>query len=242
MSLKLQEAKAVLKELIDNVVTKGEKDDKEREVLLDEIRKELQYELCKLTLLAVPEATTKMAEIVYAVEKKHRVSEKRNGADLITEDGSKLEHKLSKTIQSTGYKCNVNIPFPKGKTIEERRKKMLESIEEKTGGPSGGMVIEIVAKSTGRTLNEYFLSNLFLISYFKDLKEGSFPGDSVSTVNWGCTRCVKCESYHRLNEMRELDERLSKIKTKKERIEFREKDENWRNLVKGKTIKTQCVK
>lgn len=242
MSLKLQEAKAVLKELIDNVVTKGEKDDKEREALLDEIRKELQYELCKLTLLAVPEATTKMAEIVYAEEKKHKVSEKRNGADLITEDGSKLEHKLSKTVRTTGYKCNVNIPFPKAKTIVERRKKMLESIEEKTEGPSGGMVIEIVTKSTGRTLNEYFLSNLFLTSYFEDLEDHNFPGDSVSTINWGCKRCVKCESYHKLNEMRELDERLSKIKTEKKRNKFRRKDEDWRNLIGGKIVKAQCVK
>jgi len=237
MDLRLKEAKEVLLELIRHV--NDLKTSEEKEEYVASLNEALEYELCKLTLLAVPEATTKIAEIVYAKEMDHEVSDKRNGADMFTKDGSRLEHKLSKVTQKTNYRCNVNIPFPKADTQEERRTKMVDSINEKTKGPSGGMVIQIACKNTGETMHEYFLSNLFLTSYFEDLATAKFPGPKVSNVNWGCSRCKKCKTYHRLDEMKKMDEKLSVLAASK-RAKFKRKNDAWAKLVSGAEVKAQC--
>ena len=116
---------------------------------------------------------------------------------------------------------------------------MLETIDEKT--KDGGLVVEIDSGVVaGWRLNEYRLSYDFLRAYFEDLEEVKFP--TSDTMNWGCERCVKCQKYHKLEEMKSLDEQMKALKKMGgEKLEvWRKSNDRWKNLVSVKNISSQC--
>jgi hypothetical protein len=227
------------------------------ETITNVAREELKYELCKLTNMLVPEAPRKIAEIIFAKEENDRnekekeergeesreetlvVSEKERGADLTSSSGKRMEHKQSKVKKQNNYRCNINWPFPKHPDPSERRKKMLETIEEKT--KDGGLVVEIDSGVVaGWRLNEYRLSYDFLKAYFEDLDQNKFP--TSDTMNWGCERCNKCQKYHKLEEMKILDGQMTALKKagEKEVERWRKSNARWRDLVSVKSISSQC--
>ena len=189
----------------------------------------LSVPLCKLTKIIVPNVQRKIDEIVYADEKNMTVCIEEHGADLNDDEGNCHELKVSTCKKSTNYKCNFNWPMPAGKDEETRRKRLLESVIEKTKGntadnlnkiivseietetddvkrPYHGGDFKMISKDArGQVvLNEYSISGIFVYHYFKRL-----PEFSKSTVyNFGCERCAVCKEYHRLNNMKKYDDKM----------------------------------
>jgi hypothetical protein len=216
------------------------------------VRKSLEYELCKLTNIAVPEAPRKMGEIIFVHEENAKIASEEKmlavyqtekGADIFyRSSGAKIEHKQSRVKKSNNYKCNINWPFPKHPDVEERRKLMLETVKEKTEG--GEAILQMRSATEGDVLfNEYRLSHAFLMAYFEDLSPSCFP--TTSNMNWGCARCKTCLKYHRLEAMKRADDVLTEItkdpeEGKEREIWWRANDSSWRTLVEGFAVPSQC--
>ena len=166
--------------------------------------------LCKLTKTIEPNAGKKIDEIIYAYEHKNQnitVNDKQHGADFIEQNGGHTELKASTCKKKkNGVRANFCWPLPKGKTEEERRTKLLDSVKEKT---EGGMWIAVATDGVQRTLQEYKISHEFLMAYFTRVK---FKNCNVH--NMGCTQCKTCKHFHRLLKMQQYSDMMQKDKLK----------------------------
>lgn len=159
----------------------------------------LRVPICLVADIVVPDIRQKIHEIIYANEHSLSVNKNQYGADLFKIDASSgdeshIEHKTSKCLRNR--RCNFNWPIPPARLPkEERRKRLLKSIAEKTGGPEGHVVLEIV-NGVSRPIKTYKLSGRFLIDYFSRLQLGE-----CNNHNMGCNRCRKCGEFHRLQKL-----------------------------------------
>ncbi len=185
-------------------LVKEMKTDEEAESVKREVGKDLSVILCKMVTLIIDNAHQKMEEIIVADEKKWTVNDKTYGADLYDEKGNPIELKVSKGKAKTNYKTNFNWPVPKPELdVKERRPMLLKQVKEKTGG-SDEIGVQFVAKnSRNSVINVYEFSGKFIYSYFAYLPDNYFP--KCDKYNFGCTRCKKCEKYHRLEYLKQLE-------------------------------------
>ena len=167
-------------------------------------RDTLQYELCCIAKMFVPTIHQKIDEIIEvgrrkeaAPESKVAVSEKQHGADLI-ENGVHTEFKASVISAKSKYKCNFMWNIPSGATTEERRNNLLKSVEEKTR--NGSAIFEI-KDQRAKTLKTYQYSSAFLIQYFSRIA----ITPKTTKYNFGCNKCPKCDSFHRLDRIKQLE-------------------------------------
>ena len=86
----------------------------------------------------------------------------------------------------------------------------MASIIEKTGGYDGEAIF-VARDIYGNILNTYYFSGRFVYYFFdemykykgKDIKE-----IKVRNYNFGCARCDKCKSYHRLDKLKRYERRF----------------------------------
>jgi len=152
----------------------------------------LQVPLCRLTKMLVPNAHTKMDEIVYAADHNLELNSATHGHDLRDKQGNHIERKVSVCTTRANY-CNFNWNIPQAPTLEERRKKLLESIKEKT---QGGFASLEVTDGDGRRLAEFTLCEGFLLEYFARITI-----EKSNNHNMGCSRCKTCHKFHRLEKL-----------------------------------------
>lgn len=196
----------------------------------DEIVQILQAPLCLLTKLIVPNVHQKVNEIIYISQQMKTedtllLNQQQHGADITllskkTGCSASIEHKRSICKSKTG-RCNFNWPLPsRNLPTDERRKKLLQSIRNKTGGKEGHAILEVV-NGLGKPLASYKLSGDFLLGYFSRIALGK-----CDNHNLGCSRCKKCEDFHRLKKFQWLSNKLE--------VAGRLTDDEWR-LATGKT-------
>lgn len=196
----LKEDVKKLKELMCNVYERILNDSIEKESVDDEICDLLRVPICLFAKLVVPDIHQKVNEIVYADRNDLTVNKKQHGADLFqtnveTGQRSHVEHKKSRCPRR-GRRCNFNWRLPPARLPkEERRKKLLKSISEKTGGPEGHAVLEIV-DGMDRLLHSYKLAGSFLLGYFSRIELGKSDNH-----NMGCARCSRCRKFHRMEKL-----------------------------------------
>lgn len=158
----------------------------------------LAVPLARLVRALVPNAQTKLDELVYAADNDLQVNPNTKGYDLKTADGKHIERKVS-VCTTRSPKCNFNWPVPPVQEKDtadasKRRKILLESVTEKT--KNGGGAIFEVQDGLGRTLATYKLHEHFLIAYFSRIKL-----HKSDVHNMGCARCSTCHRFHRLHNM-----------------------------------------
>ena len=121
------------------------------------------------------------------------VSAHQHGADLI-KGNDHIELKTSVISAKSHYKCNFSFNIPAGNSINERRQKLLQNVLEKTKG--GGTIFEI-KDQRAKVIKEYRFSSEFLLEYFKHITLTA----KTEKYNFGCRQCTKCKSFHRLDEI-----------------------------------------
>ncbi len=165
-----------------------------------EVAAQLRVPLCRVTRRVVPDVQTKINEIVRAADENLTVSTSLHGHDLEGEDGRRYEEKTSRVIRRTS-KCNFSWPLPAGCTPVLRRAKLLQSIDEKTGG--GGGAIFTINDAMGRELKTYRLSGAFLLEYFKCLPftDKQFKHNMGSTFCWTCKSCPRMDHIQQANDV-----------------------------------------
>lgn len=166
----------------------------------------LQLPVCMLARLVVPNFEKKANEIIYACQNDLLVNQAQHGADLLTRgaNGAKshIEHKKSQCTRSRRY-CNFNWPLPPAHLpAEKRRQKLLLSILEKTGGPEGHAILEVVS-GLGKVIASYKLSGAFLYQYFSRVALGK-----SDVHNMGCARCKTCGGFHRVQRLQHYSQLL----------------------------------
>ena len=165
-----------------------------------EVSAQLRVLLCRVTRRVVPDVQTKINEIVRAADDNPTVSTALHGHDLEADDGRRYEEKTSRVIRRTS-KCNFSWPLPAAATPVLRRAKLLESIDEKTGG--GGGAIFTINDAMGRELKTYRLSGAFLLEYFKCLPftGTQFKHNMGSTFCWTCKSCPRVDCIQYANDL-----------------------------------------
>ncbi len=161
----------------------------------EDMRDILKLSLCRATLRVVPEVQTKINEIVRGDEENMTVSKAPQGHDLA--DGEKLYEKTSR-VTRLQKKCNFNWRIPRADTVEERRARLLDSVEEKTHG--GGAVFTIT-DSMAKVVRKYRLSSEFLLEYFNHTPLTL----SREKYTFGSTFCWKCKECPRLKRIADAD-------------------------------------
>lgn len=151
----------------------------------------LAVPLARLTRTLIPNAQSKLDEIVFAADNTLKVNANTKGHDLSTSEGVHIERKVSTYTKKTP-KCNFNWSIPKADTPEKKLDLLLASITEKT---RGGCAILEVQDGLTRTLATFVLHEKFLLAYFTRLKCNS------DRVNMGCARCRNCHKFHRLQNL-----------------------------------------
>ena len=179
----------------------------------------LTVPVCLLAKILHPDVRQKLDEFLFAsTHPELQVNTHQHGADLIDPiTDSATELKVATCIQNPKPTKQKNgtmktpkpaiavmwpIPKPNPKNPEERRKKLLKSIKEKTD--SGGAVIRVV-NGMQTLLKEYRLSHEFLMGYFERVKLGNSPAH-----NMGCLMCPSCKSFHRLDKLQAFSNKLPK--------------------------------
>jgi hypothetical protein len=163
-------------------------------------RNPFEFELCCIAKMFVPTIHQKIDEIIKAGKMKEEdpkdvtlVSTHQHGADLI--QGEKhIEFKASVISAKSQYKCNFSFNIPAGNSIDERRQKLLSNVLEKTKG--GGAIFEI-KDQRAKFVKQYKFSSEFLLQYFKHITMTT----KTEKYNFGCRQCPKCKSFHRLDEI-----------------------------------------
>lgn len=151
----------------------------------------LAVPLARLARTLIPNAQSKLDEIVFAADNALKVNANTKGHDLSTSEGVHIERKVSTYTKKTS-KCNFNWSIPKADTPEKKLDLLLASITEKTRG--GYAVLEVQDGLT-RPLATYMLHEKFLLAYFTRLKCSS------DRINMGCARCRHCHKFHRLQNL-----------------------------------------
>ena len=158
--------------------------------------------LCKLTKTVEPYLGKKVDEIIYVYEHpqsatgvEHHVNPIQHGADILDKDGKSMELKTAVCKAKEQANFNWALPSAKGITEEQRRSKLLKSVQEKTHGNGCKLVIK---NGKQVTLAEYTLSSAFMLGYFARV-----PYKPTSTVhNFGCSPCKTCgDQFHRVQRM-----------------------------------------
>jgi hypothetical protein len=121
-----------------------------------------------------------------------------HGPDLQDQKGGLWEHKES-ICRGPKYCCNFNFPVSGGSSETDRRKKLLESIREKTA--NGGIIMQV--KNVRMELQqEYKIDHELAMEYFSRIRLGD-----GKVHNMGCQRCRDCKNYHRLDAITALQKK-----------------------------------
>jgi len=159
-----------------------------------------------LLKIVIPDIHQKIGEVIFAAEHPElSVCKHQHGADLKDDKGGRFEHKVS-VVTNVRPRCNFNWPVPKGATPDERRKKLLDSVREKTAG--GGAILE-VKNGLGVAQATYRFSNEFLLDYFSRIEIGT-----SGNYNMGCVRCSDCSAFHRLQVLVDLQRKPAADRTR----------------------------
>lgn len=227
-----------LNDLMKEIRIEIQSDTKNSETLIKGVREDIQYELCRFAKMMVPNIHQKIDEIIEvddrrtkakkssssssnvnnddnnsndnnnnitksnSHEKNIRVSDKSNGADLVNDETD--EHsEIKVSVLTKEKRCNIMWNIPSGDTILERRNKLIKSAETKT---KNGKAYFIIKSKSAVELKRYEFGSLFLQEYFKyyDFNEKS------SSINFGCTQCKSCKSFHRLDHIKEEETKFYK--------------------------------
>lgn len=189
------------------------------EEIPEEIRLILEVPLCKVTRRVIPHVRTKIDEIIRADEENLNINLGLHGHDLFNGEDH-YEEKTSQVLKKT-KKCNFLWPIPVGSSPEERKKKLLASVYQKTIG--GGAIFTIV-DNMQKIVKQYRFSHAFLMIYFENLP---LTGKEQKH-NFGSSFCWTCKSCPRLNKI----ELAQVVLEKKDEI-------NWK-IVFEKTKKHEC--
>lgn len=159
----------------------------------------LSAPLCRATRLVVgPNAHTKLDEIIFAstTSSKLTVSKHPNGPDLLDVDAGE-HHELKTSICRTrGGRCNLNWALPPSTLAPDaRRERLLATVRRKVS--EHGSAIFQITDGLGRELVTYRFSRAFLLGYFSELR----ITPNARTHNFGCSRCVDCGRFHRLDKL-----------------------------------------
>jgi len=147
----------------------------------------------RLTQLLIPNSHQKISEVLYVSDHGFRVNPSQHGADMFDKANNPVELKVSVATQSNKWTCHFNWPVPgKGKSVEQRRKLLLESIDTKT---KGGYAILIVRNGRGDELGHYKLEHWLLRGYFERIVIGGSDKHLLS-----CQQCRKCHKFHRMDK------------------------------------------
>jgi hypothetical protein len=161
----------------------------------------LSPSLALLSKIIIKDVHQKAGEVVFKKENAgFEVLAGNHGADLRDNKGGSWEHKGS-IVRGPLYRCNFNFPVPKGETDAERRKALLDSIQEKTHG--GGVVLQVLSARM-EVLHEYKFDQEIAKGYFARITLGK-----CGNHNMGCPRCKDCAGYHRLDALMKLQEKKS---------------------------------
>ena len=221
-----------LNDLMKEIRIEIQSDTKNSETLIKGVREDIQYELCRFAKMMVPNIHQKIDEIIEvddrrtkskksskdkncndddddnnnnksnSHEKNIRVSDKSNGADLVNDETD--EHsEIKVSILTKEKRCNIMWNIPAGDTTNERRNKLIKSAETKT---KNGKAYFIIKSKSAVELKRYEFGSLFLQEYFRyyDFNEKS------SSINFGCTQCKSCKSFHRLDHFKEEETKFNK--------------------------------
>ena len=169
--------------------------------LMDTIQAQVRVPICRVAKLIVPDIQQKIDEFIIADERGLVVNKETHGADAQDHDGGHVEIKASTCLKKNGFKCNVNWPLPKGATVALRRIKLLAKIDAKTG--NGGYALIRMYNHMHVTMKDYKLCNAFLVGYFSHLTYGK-----CNNHNMGCTRCVSCKEWHRVEAYAEVSREM----------------------------------
>lgn len=175
------------------------------------VSKNLAYPVARLANIMIP--FQKLSETVYATQNQMSVNPSQHGHDLVDKNGAHIEHKSSKatrgvvtnknngtTKKKKRRHCNVNWTFPAlDLTEEERRERLIDSVEEKTH--NGYMIIDI-KDSLERPLYEYKLSSKFLKEYFIRIYRDK------AKINLGCDQCDTCKHFHRVKNLHDASKKF----------------------------------
>jgi hypothetical protein len=168
-----------------------------------EITELIQVELCRFAKMVVPNIHQKIDEIIEKANlPEFVVSDKANGADLIN---SKTDsHREIKTsVLTKEARCNFMFNVPSG-TTNENRTLLEQSIREKT---KNDKAVFIIKNKKAKEIARYEFGCEFLVWYV-----GHFPSFSEKTtkINFGCSRCKKCKSFHRLDHLKSMEQQFNK--------------------------------
>lgn len=157
----------------------------------------LRVLVCRLALVVVPDVQTKVYEYIVASEIGATVCKKNTGPDLLTAAGRPLEVKMSREAK----KVNFAWPIPVGRTVDERRQKLVESARLKGDG------VCVVIDSDARVLERYQLKQEFLAGLF-----WRWPlTKKMSKVNLGSTWCFSCKRCPRMDRFLEASVKFPKV-------------------------------
>lgn len=209
-----------LRELIEN--------DKDNTKIIEELSPMIQYELCKMTKMIIPNIHQKIGEIIELenikkVNPDSIISNKQHGVDIIVNKDSHVEIKESIIKASSGYKCNFNWNVPTG-TTHDNRTNLINSVNEKT---KNGHARFIIKDHIGKEVKRYEYSNEFLVEYMKRVDINT----KTKNINFGCKQCQKCYSFHRLDTLKKFEQELIKKHDKT--------DQDWNGLL-STNVSTSC--
>lgn len=133
----------------------------------------------------------------------------QHGADLKSED-DKRSYELKTSVCTTRKpKVNFNWPLPStNKSEAERRKIAVKSALEKT---AGGEAILRIVDGKRALIKEYRFCSEYIVGYFSRV-----PLGACGNHNMGCPRCETCNSFHRLDRMKYVDEQVRAAKERGE--------------------------
>lgn len=215
-----------LNDLMKEIRIEIQSDTKNSETLIKGVREDIQYELCRFAKMMVPNIHQKIDEIIEVDDRRTkakkslsdknnnnnnnsretniRVSDKSNGADLVNDETD--EHsEIKVSILTKEKRCNIMWNIPSGDTLSERRNKLIKSAETKT---KNGKAYFIIKSKSAVELKRYEFGSLFLQEYFKYYDFN----DKSSSINFGCTQCKSCGSFHRLDHFKEEEAKFERDK------------------------------
>jgi len=216
--------------LLDELYTliSTEKDTEKQKQLIILAQKLIRVPLCQTVSVVVPDHRQKLDEYIFASKNpEFKVRQEQNGADLIdVKTQKKIELKTSHTEAKKKYKSNIMFDLSKIKSKPKKRDELIKKIKEKT--ENGGFVI---FPDDNSFYSKYEFDSDFFIEI---LKHKEIATTSSTKLNFGSTRCSKCKTYHRLEKMKELQD---KYKNDPKGI----LDAEW-NTILNVNIKAQCKK
>ena len=169
------------------------------EEALRETESILTIPLCKVVQMIVRDLG-KVGEIVYAHKNAHkglRVVDSKHGADLTNDaTGENMELKTTIYLASKPTRA-ATFGFPVGPLnlgVVQRREHMIRALECKTKGL--GICMEVVDYK-GDTIQEYKLSHLFSIEFFKRVT----INDKTMLFAISTAMCRHCFVMHRPNKL-----------------------------------------